>query len=116
MKDLYILIQCNELSLTDAYGCIDITEPSWTSIASMTAADMRLTTCLQFCRSRDLEFSSIQNTDCHCFTSLPDHLNVTWSQCDIPCPGHAYQQCGGSGGNYLAMVIKGTVYSKGEGG
>ncbi|XP_046570237.1 uncharacterized protein LOC124278553 [Haliotis rubra] len=66
---------------------------------------MTLTLCSQECYSLSRTYSAVSNTTCFCFDTVPSHVTLDWSSCDVRCPGHTFQPCGGASADPEKTVI-----------
>ncbi|KAK7487476.1 hypothetical protein BaRGS_00021317, partial [Batillaria attramentaria] len=70
---------------------------------------MTLTLCFETCRAQGVTYASVSGSTCYCAASLPgSHAKVSWTQCNTPCVGNAYQLCGDptTGTTLTAFVLE----------
>ena len=97
---------------TARQGCYDSSPPAALTPILWDLPDMSTLLCRQACRGADQGTVGyvIQGQSCYCSNSLV-HLrekfvgnhNVSYTQCQTPCSGHAAQFCGGSGNILVYM-------------
>ncbi|KAF5002033.1 hypothetical protein FGRMN_644 [Fusarium graminum] len=52
--------------------------------------------CVDYCKSKDMNVSFLQNKSCFCSLKYPAKAAIVHdNQCDTPCPGYPAQACGG---------------------
>ncbi|XP_069121597.1 uncharacterized protein [Argopecten irradians] len=85
-------------SLTCVYD--DINSTVWNS----TFDDMTLTMCTQACLARGTSYSLARNDTCYCVEGISNTSVMSYSNCDIGCPGNILQTCGGNTAGYFTAV------------
>ncbi|XP_071103228.1 uncharacterized protein [Haliotis cracherodii] len=85
------------------YGCIEVATADLS--VALTHENMTLTLCSQKCLSVSRAYSAVSNRTCFCVDTVPSHVPLGWSSCDVKCPGHVFQPCGGVSANPDKTVI-----------